>query len=161
MRSLVGYTAPLIIITFPKGGARGASPKGTEEQNMTMTTTEILGVIVRVLELFSQERNALIKGGLDVDGLAATLNLLLEESKAADAAQESLKRQLRSSTSIAELKLRRAYINASGMLDMAIAVVDKTSPAAKNFQSIRSRVRKSPEEEQIVPVPVPNPIGSK
>jgi len=128
---------------------------------MTMTTTEILGLIVRVLELFSQERNALIKGGLDVDGLTATLNLLLEEARAADSAQESLKRQLRSSTAIAELKLRRSYINASGMLDMAIAVVDKTSPAAKNFQSIRSKVRKAPEEEEIVPVPVPAPIATK
>jgi len=43
---------------------------------------------------------------------------------------------------------------------MDIAAVDKTSSAAKDFQAIRSRVRKSPEEE-IVPVPVPNPIGSK
>jgi hypothetical protein len=59
------------------------------------------------------------------------------------------------------LKLRRAYVSASGMLDMAIAVVDKTSPAAKNLQSIRSSVRKSPEEEEIIPVPVPTPIGSK
>jgi hypothetical protein len=47
------------------------------------------------------------------------------------------------------------------MLDISIAAVDKTSSAAKNFQSIRSRVRKSPEVEEIVPVPVPNPIGSK
>ncbi len=59
------------------------------------------------------------------------------------------------------MKLRREYIHASGMLDVAIAVVDKTSPAAKNFQSIRSKVRKSPEEEVIVPVPVPDPIAVK
>ncbi len=153
---------PAIFGIVPWMGGAGRLSKGDRrKKNMTMTTTEILGVIVRVLELFSQEQSALIKGGLDVAGLTATLNLLLEEAKAADAAQESLKRQLRSSTAIAELKLRRAYINASGMLDMAISVVDKTSPAAKNFQSIRSKVRKSPEEEEIVPVPVPDPTAVK
>jgi len=44
---------------------------------------------------------------------------------------------------------------------MAIAAVDKTSPAAKNFQSIRSRVRRTQEEEEIVPAPVPVTIGTK
>jgi len=33
MQSLVGYTAPSIIITFPKGGARGASTKGTGNED--------------------------------------------------------------------------------------------------------------------------------
>ena len=128
---------------------------------MSLTISEMIAVIVRVLDLFSQERNALIKGGLDVNGLAAALTLLLEEARAADAAQESLKRQLRSSTTIAELKLRRAYINASGMLDMAIAAVDKTSPSAKNFQSIRSKVRNISEDEEIVAEPAPAAIETK
>jgi hypothetical protein len=74
--------------------------------------------------------------------------------------QEGFKRQLKAATVVCETKMRQACVTASGMLDISIAAVDKTSSAAKNFQSIRSRVRKSPEEE-IVPIPVPNPIGSK
>ena len=135
--------------------------EGQEKKNMSMTTTEIFGVIVRVLELFSQERKALIKGGLDVDGLAAMLTLLFEEAKAADGVQESYKRQLKSSTVVTELKMRKAYSFASGMLDMAIAAVDKTSNAAKNFQSIRSQVRRPTDDDEVVPTPVPTPLSDE
>ena len=131
------------------------------QKNMTMTTTEIFGVMVRVLELFSQERNSLIGKGLDVDGLTATMNLFLEEARAADAMQESLKRQLKSATDITDLKLRRGYNHASGMIDMAMAAVDKTSSTAKNFQSIRSKARRIGDNEEIVPLPVPTPIETK
>ena len=128
---------------------------------MTMTTTEIFGVMVRVLELFSQERNSLVGKGLVVDGLTATMNLFLEEARAADAMQESLKRQLKSATDITNLKLRRGYNHASGMIDMAMAAVDKTTSTAKNFQSIRSKARRIADGEEIVPLPVPTPIEAK
>jgi hypothetical protein len=57
--------------------------------------------------------------------------------------------------------MRQAYVTASGMLDMAIAAVDKTSSAAKNFQAIRSKVKRPPEDAGVVPAPVPVPVPIK
>ena len=97
------------------------------------------------------------RGGLEVDELSATLMLQLEEAKAANAIQEGLKRQLKAATRLSEAKMRKAYITASGMLDMAIAAVDKTSDAVKNFQRLRSRVRKPDLVDGKVPLPEPVP----
>jgi hypothetical protein len=81
--------------------------------------------------------------------------LQLEEAKGANAMQESLKRQLKASTQLTAAKIRKAYITASGMLDMAMAAVDKTSDAAKNFRRIRSRVEKVDLVEVAEPLPEP------
>ena len=121
----------------------------------------MLGVEENVLVLFSQERVALVKGGLNVDVMRPNLSLQIEEAKAANAVQEGFKRQLRAATAVCQAKMRQAYITASGMLDMAIAAVDKTSDAAKNFQAIRSRVKRLPREGEAVPVPLPEPLPIK
>jgi len=68
------------------------------------------------------------------------------------------KRQLEAATKLADAKLRKAHITASGMLDMAIASVDKTSDAAKDFRRIRSRVRKPDLVDGERPLPEPAPI---
>ncbi len=44
---------------------------------------------------------------------------------------------------------------------MAIAAVDKTSNAAKNFQSIRSQVRRPTDDGEVVPTPVPTPLSDE
>ena len=124
---------------------------------MGLTETEMLGVDENVLVLYTKERVALIKAGLEVDVLTGTLSLQVEEAKTANAVQEGLKRQLKAATRVAEAKVRKAYITASGMLDMAIADVDKTSDAAKNFRRIRSRVRRPDELDEVVPLPEPTP----
>jgi len=117
----------------------------------------MVGFDENVLELFEKERVALIKGGLNVDELSATLALQLEEAKTANAVQEGHKRQLKAATRLSGAKMRKAYNNASGMLDMAMGAVDKTSDAAKNFQRLRSRVRKPDLVDEAVPLPEPVP----
>lgn len=120
----------------------------------------MVGMDENVLELYVKERIALIKGGLDVDELTGTLSLQIEEAKTTNAMQEGLKRQLKAATQLTVAKMRKAYITASGMLDMAIAAVDKTSDVAKNFRRLRSRVRQ-PDlvgESEPMPVPLPEPV---
>ena len=129
-------------------------------KKMGLTEAEKLAIGENVLVMYGQERILLKKGSLDVDELAGILELLLEEAKAANAVQESLKRQLIASTKVATAKLQKAYITASGMLDMAIAAVDKTSDAAKNFRRLRSRVRMPDQAEEARPLPEPVP-GAK
>ena len=128
---------------------------------MSLTETEMLGVEENVLVLYSQERTTLIKAGLNVDVMRPNLSLQVEEAKAANGVQEGYKRQLKAATEVCQAKIRQAYVTASGMLDMAIAAVDKTSSAAKNFQAIRSRVKRPPEDAEVVPAPIPEPVPMK
>ena len=104
-----------------------------------------------------KERLALIKGGLDVDLMVAEIAHALEEARAANSNQESLKRQLKTSTTLAEEKARRAYVVGSSALDMAMGAVSKNSDAAKNFQRIRSRIRREAKDDIAVPQPLPVP----
>jgi len=70
--------------------------------------------------------------------------------------QEGFKRQLKAATAVCKAKMRQAYVTASGMLDMAIAAVDKASSTAKVFQRLRSKIRQSDDATAAVrPVPVP------
>ena len=126
---------------------------------MGLTETEMLGVDEKVLELFVQRRVALVKAGLDADAMVATLELQVAEAKTADAVQEGLKGELKAATKVATAKVRRSYITASGMLDMAMAAVDKTSDDAKLIQRIRSRVRdpESPDDSATSARPLPEP----
>ena len=126
---------------------------------MGLTETEMLGVDEKVLELFVQRRVALVKAGLDADAMVATLELQVAEAKTANAVQEGLKSQLKAATKVSVATGRKAYFTASGMLDMAMAAVDKTSDDAKLIQRIRSRVRdpESPDDSTTSARPLPEP----
>ena len=130
---------------------------------MSMTWTEILGFLQSMIDLLVKERLALIKGGLDVDLMVAEISHALEEARAADSNQESLKRQLKTSTTLVEAKARRAYVVGSSALDMAMGAVSKNSDAAKNFQRLRSRVRRDAKEDITIaePLPVPPVLADK
>jgi hypothetical protein len=124
-----------------------------------MTWTEILGFLMSILDILSQEKLALIKGGMDVDLVSAEVAHALEEARAANDVQESHKRQLRTSTDLVEARARRAYIVGSSALDMAMGAVSKDSPAAKNFQRIRSKIRQEKNDVNAVVQPVPVPTA--
>ena len=85
----------------------------------------------------------------------ATLSLAAEEAKAANAQQESLKHQLTTATKLTVAKMERAYVIASGTIDMMMAAVEKTSNVAKVFQRLRSRIRQAGDQEPTTPLPVP------
>ena len=60
---------------------------------------------------------------------------------------------------VTEARMRKMYSVSSGNLDMAMASVDKTSSAAKNFQRLRSGVKRRDEPDRPGPLPVPKPEG--
>lgn len=115
------------------------------------------------IDLLVKERLALISGGLDADLMTAETAHALEEARAAGTNQESLKRQLKTSTILAEEKSKRAYVVGSSALDMAINAISKDSPAAKNFQRIRRRVRREKQglDTTVQPAPIPTPQPMK
>jgi phosphosulfolactate phosphohydrolase-like enzyme len=155
MQSLVGYTAPLIIITFPKGGARGASTTGAEVKKMSTTQTETIGsgrVVSKQLDL---EKVALEKGGMNVVTSKANLDFAVEDAAVANATQESLKHQLAEMTKLVEAKMHRAYVVMSGTIDMMMAAVEKNSETAKVFQRLRSKIRQAGDQTAAEPLPVP------
>jgi hypothetical protein len=124
---------------------------------MVMTWTEILGFLMGILDILSQEKLALIKGGMDVDLVSAEVAHALEEARAANDIQESHKRQLKTSTDLVEARTKRAYVVGSSALDMAMGAVSKDSPAAKNFRRIRSKIRmdKADTDAIVRPTPIP------
>jgi hypothetical protein len=126
---------------------------------MTMTWTEILGFLMGILDILKEEKLALIKGGMDVDLMSAEIAHALEEARAANDIQESHKRQLKTSTTLVEERMRRAYVVGSSALDMAMGAVSKDSPAAKNFQRIRSKIRREKKGIDVIVQPTPIPTA--
>ena len=124
---------------------------------MTMTWTEIPGFLQGILDILTQEKLALVKGGLDVDLVSAEIAHAKEEARAANDIQESHKRQLKTSTTLVKEMMRRAYMVGSSALDMAMGAVSKDSPAAKNFQRIRSKIRREKKggDATVQPAPIP------
>ena len=122
---------------------------------MGATQAETIGLGESVLEQLNKESIALEKGGMNVAVARATLELAVEEAKAANAQQESLKHQLTSATQLTVAKMQRAYTIASGTIDMMMAAVEKTSNVAKVFQRLRSRLRLAGDQTLPVPLPVP------
>jgi len=125
---------------------------------MTATQTETLGYADNLYDLYTNAKDPLRRGGLDVDLMIATLGTTTEDTRAAHVHQESLKRELKAATRLAEIKLDRLYRLASSMTDMAMGAVEKTSDEAKNFQALRSRMRrhaKSAGTFDPTPIPVP------
>ena len=125
---------------------------------MGLSETQIFGFAENVLKLLEKERAALKKGGVDIDAVTATLESLIEVAVAANAAQHDLRRQAKAATAHSDAMSRRLYVTGSGFLDMAIAAVEKDSPAAKDFRRLRSRVGRPPVAvEGAVATPIVKP----
>ena len=127
---------------------------------MTATQIETVGFAQSVLDLLEKERSALSKGGLAVDIVISKLTIALEQARAANAAQESLKNQLKAATRLTEVTMESAYSAASSALDMAMGSVNNTSDTARVFQRLRSKMRLGPRNEISLPLPVPNPAAT-
>ncbi|MBI4416420.1 MAG: hypothetical protein HY557_05500 [Euryarchaeota archaeon] len=114
---------------------------------MAMTETQTFGFGQNVLRLLEKEKDALKKGGMDVDAVIAAQRSLLEAATTANAQQAELRRQAKAATAHSDAMTRRLYVASSGFLDMAIAAVQKDSDAAKDFRRLRSRVERPPKGE--------------
>jgi len=125
---------------------------------MTLTQTEIVGFVRNFLELLAEALAALVEAGVDVGKFQGVLTEELETAVAANARQEALKRELREATIAVEETHAKLYRDASSYLDAVIGAVGKTTPAAKNFQRLRSRVRMPGDQtEETTPVE-PHPV---
>src|SRR3989442_15871027 len=101
---------------------------------MALSETQTFGFGKNVLELLRKERDALAKGGMDIDAVIGTLESLLEAAVTANAVQADQRRQAKASTAHSDSMSHRLYVASSGFLDMAIASVQKDSDAAKDFR---------------------------
>ena len=146
----------------PERGARGASSKGEEVNNIGYSEAQILGTVEKIEDLQVTEAATLMAGGLDVDNLRAKLVAQHKKTNASNEKQERKKRELKASTKEHEADLKQLYVMASSQLDMMIGSVDKNSVAAKNFRRIRSRIGRPESDTDVGPdmvaTPLPTPV---
>lgn len=118
---------------------------------------QILGLSEDVKRAWDRERAALREAGVDADVGLARMKALQEQTVALNAEQESLKRQLQATTAAYVASRDKLYVVCSGPLDTLMAAVEKNSPAAKNHQRLRSRIRRPPRESVAVTAPLATP----
>ena len=117
-------------------------------RTMSATQTERLGLAKNELELLEEEREALTAVGMDVDKRKAVLAAKWETAARLNARQEDAKRNLRDLTVEVEAAMDDLYREESGTLDACIGLVGKGTPAAANFQRLRSRIRMPEKTEE-------------
>ncbi len=125
---------------------------------MSPTEAETFALGDNVKGLIVREAPALKKGGMDVDTAIVTLDAVLQGALAANTLQHDLRRESQAATARSVEMTHRLYVTASGFLDMAMAAVQKDSPAAKEFRVLRSRMRR-PREGEETPAPAPEPAA--
>jgi len=108
---------------------------------MAKTQTEILGFIENTQKGLAKVRKELKAAGFDPAVIDAALVKAHQECAEANARQEDMKRDLKAQTTKVVALTTKAYRLASGYLDAGIGAVGKGSDAAKNLQTIRSRIR--------------------
>ena len=113
---------------------------------MALSETQTFGFVENVLKLLEKESAALKRGGMDIEPVIATLRSVLGAAVTANAQQHDQRRAAKAATAHSEAMTKRSYVAASGFLDMAIAAVEKNSPAAKDFRRLRSRVGRPPAD---------------
>jgi hypothetical protein len=118
---------------------------------------QILGLSEDVQKAWAKERAALRKMGVDPDVGLSQMQARHEQTVALNAQQESLKRQQQATTAIYVAARDKLYVTCSGALDTLMAAVEKNSPAAKNLQRLRSRIRRPQGPSVAAPLPVATP----
>jgi len=108
---------------------------------MALTQTEIEGFMKGFLGLVDEQEALLEKLPVNVREMRRIVTEKLETAVRKNARQERLKKELRESTVDVDAANDDAYRTTSGFLDALIGAVGKGSPAAKNFQRVRSRIR--------------------
>jgi len=122
---------------------------------MGLSEAQIFGFSENVQELFEKERAVLEKAGYNVDEMLKILKQVHADTLAINAEQESLKRQLRNTTTRLKTMKRKLYNLTSGYIDSAMTAVEKSSPAAKIIRRLRSRIRRPDLDERITIKPTP------
>lgn len=114
---------------------------------MTMTQASLKGLAKGFLGLLDENAPLFVGTPIDVPKVRKIVSDKLEVVVQKDARQEHTKVALRESTvevNAANADLQRTV---SGWLDAVIGAVGKGSPAAKNFQRLRSRIRMPDRED--------------
>jgi len=116
---------------------------------------QTLGFSGDVQNVYKKEKRSLKRAGVDAETVVGRIRGLHERTASLNARQESLKRQLGQTTAAYVAVQKKLYIVCSGALDTAMAALEKNSPAAKNIQRLRSRIRKPRGPPATPPPPAP------
>jgi hypothetical protein len=116
---------------------------------------QTLGFSGDVQNVFKKEKKSLKRAGVDAETVVRRIRGLHDRTASLNARQESLKRQLRQTTVAYVATQKKLYVVCSGAVDTAMAALEKNSPAAKNIQRLRSRIRKPRGPAAIPPPPPP------
>ena len=108
---------------------------------MALTQTEVEGFAKGFVGLLDEQEATLEKLPVNVREMRRIVNEKLETAVRKNARQERLKQELRESTVEVDAANDDVYRTTSGFLDGLIGAIGKGSPAAKNFQRVRSRIR--------------------
>ncbi len=118
---------------------------------MGLSEAQTFGFSETVQEIMEKERAAFVRAGLNPATLLAELQGLHTAAVAANESQEAAKRNQKAATAAFEALKGQLYTKASGILDMAIAAVGKTTDAAKNLRRYRSQINRPPRDGEVVP----------
>ena len=103
-----------------------------------------------MIALLKQEREALIKAGLDVDFMIRQLEGLLEELQEGEARIDELKRQMLKSLSMSVIEQVDGCVAPSDHLDMAAPDMRNNDDVIEYFKRHRKRTRRfTPDEEEM------------
>ena len=120
---------------------------------MSLTQTEKLGFGKNVLGLVDDVAPELEGTPLDPAKIRKDLAEKYERAATANARQEEAKRVALESTAETDEASDELYRAASGYLDAIMGVVGKGSPAAKNMQRLRSRIRMPADSTDVAGTP--------
>jgi hypothetical protein len=120
---------------------------------MAYTFTETTGIIQGVLDYMDNADNkaALLAKNFDVAPHITRLTAELKAIGKSNTEQEKLKVDLKNKTAELEANTAAGYSDASGLIDAMGGLLGKGTPAAKNLQTVRSKVRQG----GVVTPPVP------
>ena len=127
---------------------------------MTATQTEKLGFATSFVENAEEVKEIAAKVGMSVDEMNKIVREKLEYVAKLNARQEALKRETVETTALLNEGNDDLYRTVSGVLDALIAALGKGTPAAKNLQRLRSRIR-MPGDQTSQPAVEPNPEATQ
>ncbi len=123
---------------------------------MTTTTfTDRVGLEERTLAHLKEHRKELEARGLNVAYWIARIEAAIEALKVADDRQESLKAELKASTTSVNGLDRAAYVLTSGAIDATVAAWGKDSEQGVILARSRSKVHRRDSTAEVLPVAPP------
>lgn len=109
---------------------------------MPMTNAETFGFANQLIQLFQDNKAALLEKGLDVTSWITEVTEQKDDAIAKDAEEDDLRATLKTKTAATKTARMTLYKNSSSKLDAVIGVLGKDTPLAKQAARLRSSIIK-------------------